>query len=138
MGRVFSMRWMEDGSVKLSKHAPKVLHGLAETGLLNQPPMASNPRPRRLPLGFKLADATTNTYGVEKGQVWASLDPRDLVDGQPRQVRVVLVGAEKVLVENLLTGKRSSIALQRFVRNTKSGYMRVIQAETQPAPQVEA
>ncbi len=125
MGRIFSMRWMNDGSVKLSKHAPKALQEIVATGLLNQPPL-SNAKPRKLPRGFKLADATTNTHGVEKNQIWASLDAHDLVDGHARQVRVIAVGAEKVFVENTATGKRSSIALHRFASTNRRGFMQVI------------
>lgn len=126
MGKAFSMRWLNEGSVKLSKTAPKALHELVSLVLLGR-----SRSPRReasgLPRGFKPANETSvNEHGVERDQIWQSLDPRDLVDGQPRQVRVLVIGAEKALVENLFTGNQTAIALKRFCGKTKKGFKLVV------------
>lgn len=125
MGRTFSMRWLADGSVKLSKHAPKSLHAVVASGLLNQAPLPESLRPRRrasgMPRGFKEVNST-NEYGVEKDQIWESLDPRDKVAGQARQVRIVAVGDAKAVAENIRTSKRTLIALKSFNGKTRKGF----------------
>lgn len=133
MGRTFSMTWRGDGSVKLSKHAPKELHELVATGLLNQSPLPKR-RANPLPRGFKPANETSvNEHGVAKDQIWESLDPRDVVEGQPRQVRVLVLGADKALVENLRNGKQTAVSLKRFCGKTLKGFKLVA-----PAAKAEA
>lgn len=137
MGRIFSMTWRQDGSVKLSKHAPKELHELVATGQLNQGPLPK--RRARLPRALKPAtDTSVNEYGVTKDQIWESLDPRDFVDGQQRQVRILLVGDDKALVENLRNGKQTAVALKRFCGKTNKGFKLLAPALKSSPMQVEA
>lgn len=137
MGRTFSMRWLRDGSVKLSKHAPPILQSLVAEGHFKQSPL-SKQKAKPLPRGFKPANETVNEYGVERDQIWESLDARDVVDGQPRQLRVLVVGEGKVLVESLRTGHRTSIDIKRFNGKTIKGFKRVVPAPSPALVQAEA
>ena len=100
------------------------------------------PSPRRakaLLRGFLPANQTVpNEYGVEHDQVWESLDPRDVIEGQPRQVRVVALSADRVLVENLRNGKRTTIAIKRFTGKSSKGLKLVIPREPPSFVQAEA
>jgi len=133
------MRWLGDGSVKLSKNAPPLLQSLVGSGWFKQDPLPRQ-RARPLPRGFRPANetTTTNEYGVERDQVWESLDPRDTVEGRTRQVRVLALGADKVLVENLLNGKRTTIDIKRFNGKTRKGFKRVLPLAPPAFAQVEA
>lgn len=123
MGRkIFSMRWLNDGSVKLSKNAPQLLQKLVGDGYFKQDPLLKR-KHRALPRGFIPANQNApNGNGVERDQVWESLDPRDKLEGQPRQVRVVVLGIDKVLVENLRNGKRTTVDYKRFTGKTRKGF----------------
>jgi hypothetical protein len=115
MGNVIKLRRLGEG-FRLSKEATKNLVSALRAEFT--PRRSANGLPR----SFKPANETSNMYGVAVNQIWESLDPRDVYDGQARQVRVVAVGAEKVLVESLTTGSRSSIALKRFCGKTCKGF----------------
>lgn len=135
--RTFSMRWLNDGSVKLSKNAPPLLQKLVDEGHLKQGPLLRQ-KARPLPRGFLPANQTGNEYGVELDQVWESMDPRDKLEGQPRQVRVVALSVDKVLVENLRNGKRTSINMKRFSGRSTKGFKRVLPLEPPAFVQAEA
>lgn len=114
MKNVISMRRLRDG-LRLSKEARLALSDLLLRGLKRK---VSN-----APRSFKPAnDMSSNQFGVEKDQIWESLDPRDVSDGEPRQVQVVVVGDSHAIVDNLRTGTRSSISLNRFSGRTKKGF----------------
>lgn len=115
MVTALKMRRLNDG-LRLSKGVAQVMHEA----------LLDDPQPRRkvsaVPRNFKPAtEGSVNQFGVTKGQVWESMDPRDLVDGEPRLVCVVTVGDSHALVENMKTGVRTSISLKSFSgRNRKS------------------
>lgn len=116
MGNVINLRRLNDG-FRLSKGAAQNL-----VAALSAECMPKR-RSRGLPRSFKPANETSaNVHGVAVDQIWESLDPRDIYQGQARQVRVVAVGAEKALVESLLHGNRTSIALKRFSGKTHKGF----------------
>lgn len=59
---------------------------------------------------------------VQVGQVWEDTDSRMVKSkGHPRRVRVVSIGNADAVVENVITGRRTLIALKRF-RPTSTGY----------------
>ena len=125
MTNVLNLRRLSDG-FRLSKEATR--------NLVNALRAEVTPKrsPSGLPRGFKPANETSaNTHGVAADQIWESLDPRDLYDGQARQVRIVAVGADKALVESLVNGNRTSIALKRFSGKTRKGFKLVA-----PKPQL--
>ncbi len=116
MGNVIRMRRLSDG-LRLSKEVARELLAL----------LIDAPLPKRkasgIPRSFKPANETSvNLYNVEQDQIWESLDPRDNVDGEQRQVRVAEVGHSHALVDNLRTGQRSAIELKRFSGRTKKGF----------------
>lgn len=120
MGNVISLRRLSDG-LRLSKVVARALREA----------LLDNPLPRKkasgVPRSFKPANETSsNQYNVEKDQIWESLDPRDHVDGEQRQVQVVLVGASHALVDNLRSGQRSAIELKRFSGRTRKGFKLVV------------
>lgn len=133
MGKTFVMRWLADGKVRLSKNAPAELHGLAATGLLDQEPSGlGGPRPKNLLLKkFKKAPEgvnANNMHGVEKDQIWESLDPRHRPPQASivRQVRILEVGATHALVQGLRYDTRSLINLKSFGGKTTREYRLVV------------
>lgn len=145
MGRkTFVMRWLNDGSVKLSKNAPKEVQALAASGLLDQGPLVNVRRPRK-PRGYLLQKFkkapegvnSNNKYNVRVGQVWESLDPRQTsFKGEKRQVRILEVGETHALVQGLRFDTKSLINLSRFSGKTVKGYqLRVELAPVQAAAQ---
>ena len=131
MGNVINMRRLNDG-LTLSKEATDAL--LSEVCVEPQ----SEREVEVLPDGFKPAAEAANTYDIEKDQVWESLDPRHVVDGQPRQVRVVFVGTEQVLIEGLKSGRRTLVAIKRFCGKTRKGFKLVVPVAHDPPQLVEA
>lgn len=116
MGTVIKMRRLRDG-MRLSRQAAQALRELLLDGLLPKRKASNVPR------SFKPANETSvNQYNVARDQIWESLDPRDRVDGQPRQVQVVTVGDSHAVVDNLRTGARSAISLKRFSGKTQKGF----------------
>lgn len=116
MGTVIKMRRLRDG-MKLSKQVAQALHELLLDGLLPKRKTSNVPR------SFKPANETSvNQFNVTRDQIWESLDPKDGVDGEPRQLRIVEVGDTHAIVDNLRTGARSAIDLNRFSGKTKKGF----------------
>lgn len=72
------------------------------------------------------AEAEVDLPDVRVGQVWESMDPRDMEDSH-RRLRVIEPADSdgRVHVENLVTRRRSHIALERFVPGP-SGYRRAV------------
>lgn len=68
----------------------------------------------------------TDLPDVRVGQVWESMDPRDMEDSHRRLRVLEAVDSDgRVHVENLVTRRRSHIALERFVPGP-SGYRRAV------------
>lgn len=65
---------------------------------------------------------------VSAGQVWKDNDPR----GIARLVRVICVGNDSAVVENVKSGRRSIVALRRF-RPTSTGYVLIESPQAQAA-----
>jgi hypothetical protein len=128
----FVMRWLSDGTVKLSKNAPKVLHKLVNDGHFKQEPRR---KVRQMPKKFAQAEKSKsvekrdrsmcNPYNVEVDQTWEHLDKRTAVAGIPRQVRVVNVGDTHAVVENMATGNRTTVRLAAFSGKGSKSYKRV-------------
>lgn len=128
----FVMRWLNDGSVKLSKNAPKLLHQLVDAGHFKQEPRR---RVRQMPKKFTQEEksksvakrdlSVCNPYGVEVGQTWEHLDKRTSASGIPRQVRVVAVGDTHAVLENMATGNRTTVRLSAFNGKGSKSYKRI-------------
>lgn len=132
------MKWLNDGSVKLSKNAPPLLQKLVGDGHFKQDP-SPRQKVRALPRGFiPVNDTTANEYGVKRDQVWESLDPRDSLGGLQRQVRVISLAADRALVENMRNGKRTTINLKYFSGKTRKGFKLVLPLEPPAFAQAEA
>ena len=58
---------------------------------------------------------------VTEGQIWQDWDSRVRNGVNPRTVRVVTVGHTHAVVENQITGRRTTVALKRF-RPSSNGY----------------
>lgn len=73
---------------------------------------------------------------VKPGQVWESRDSRDYFKGprkdspsNPRQVRVVQVLTQHVVVQNVVTGRETTIKLAVFAsRRMRGGFRKVEEA----------
>lgn len=121
------MRWLSDGSVKLSKNAPKVLHRLVDNGHFKQEPRKSDKHmPKKFSKKQQAEVAPQNPYGVEVGQYWEDLDPRHRdPHGAPRQVRVIAVGNTHAVLENTQTHSRTTVRLSSFSGRGSKNYKRV-------------
>lgn len=120
------MRWLGDGTVRLSKNAPKLLQQIAGAGLLDQAPRSLV---RRLPKKFyksmkRDGSVSENPYDVKVDELWEDLDPRHSKDGVPRVVRVVAVGDTHAVVERIGSHARTTVKLSSFSGTGKKGYKR--------------
>lgn len=126
MGTVIKMRRLRDG-MKLTSQAVRALHELLLDGLLSKRKASNVPR------NFKAANETSvNQYNVARDQIWEALDPKDVVDGNPRQLLINTVGDTHAIVTNLRTGSQSAIALSRFSGRTKKSFKLVVPVRQAP------
>jgi len=61
-----------------------------------------------------------NKYGVKVGQIWQDNDPR-YSEGKRRKLKVLSVNETHAICENISSGLRSGIRLDRFKANS-TGY----------------
>lgn len=119
------MRWLNDGTVRLSKNAPAILRQIADGGLFDQAPRKVV---RRLPSKFlqamKQSTNPENPYNVAVEEVWEDLDPRHTKDGNPRLVKVIAVGNTHAVVQRVGSHARTTVALDSFSGTGKRGYKR--------------
>ncbi len=118
MGNVIKMRRLHDG-LRLSPEIAQLIRVLLTDDPL---PKRSRSVPRIKPAN----ETSVNQFGVKPDQVWESMDPRDLIEGAPRQLKVVEVGDTHAVLENLRTGVCSAVLLKRFAGRTKKDFKLVV------------
>lgn len=111
-----SMQRLDEGKVNVSTQEAETLEELAKVPRKRKKPM---------PVRFKKTQvAHENPFGVAAGQLWESRDERVK---PARQLRVIDVGDEHAVMENIETGRRTTVQLRLFKPNTKRGFRLVVE-----------